>query len=61
MDEEGNADFAEQTILIQDPQNICPDKKPLGKITGLLKTEKMKPLKSFCKLISVWIQIERND
>ena len=40
MDEEGNADFCRTTILIQDPQNICPDKKPLGKITGLLKTEK---------------------
>ena len=40
MDEEGNADFCKTTILIQDPQNICPDKKPLGKISGLLKTEK---------------------
>ncbi|MGB5026353.1 MAG: T9SS type A sorting domain-containing protein [Saprospiraceae bacterium] len=40
MDEEGNADFCRTTILIQDPQNICPDKKPLGKISGLLKTEK---------------------
>ncbi|MGB3085386.1 MAG: T9SS type A sorting domain-containing protein [Saprospiraceae bacterium] len=38
-DEEGNTDYCRTTIVIQDPQNVCPDKKPAGKIIGALRTE----------------------
>jgi len=38
-DEEGNKDFCKTLIIIQDNQNICPNKGPLkGTITGNIRT-----------------------
>lgn len=38
-DEQGNKDFCVTAILVQDPQNVCPNSKPFGKIIGDCKTE----------------------
>ena len=38
-DEEGNKDFCVTAILVQDPQNVCPNVGTIANISGELKTE----------------------
>ncbi|HRI01899.1 MAG TPA: cohesin domain-containing protein [Saprospiraceae bacterium] len=39
-DEEGNRDYCTTTVIVQDNQNVCPNKSgSFGKITGEIKTE----------------------
>ncbi len=37
-DEEGNKDCCKTTVVVQDPQNVCPNTGSFGKISGELKT-----------------------
>ncbi|HEX5625121.1 MAG TPA: T9SS type A sorting domain-containing protein, partial [Saprospiraceae bacterium] len=37
-DEEGNKDCCETTVVVQDPNDVCPDVGTLGRISGVVKT-----------------------
>ncbi|MBP9208926.1 MAG: HYR domain-containing protein [Saprospiraceae bacterium] len=38
-DEEGNEDCCQTTLVVQDPNNVCPDVGSYGKISGELRTQ----------------------